>query len=99
MALRFARERGVLGIADGDQHVADEAVAADALDGRAGEQAPEGGIVEPRQLGEPRRIQLVARLELGLRGASSSGRACSFVSRAALANLFHGQTARQSSQP
>ena len=32
-------------------------------------------------------------------GATRSSRALSFASRAAAANLFHGQTARQSSQP
>ena len=42
-------QRGIAGIAGGDQHVAHEAVAADALDRRAGEQRAEAGIVERQQ--------------------------------------------------
>ena len=56
------------------------------LIGGLGEQRAECRVVEPRQLGE-----------LAARAASS--RAASFASRPACANLFHGQTARQSSQP
>ena len=56
------------------------------LTGDAGEQRAEAGIVERGELGQPRRRQLGARQR-------SRARAC------ARANLFHGQTARQSSQP
>ena len=79
-------ERRVAGIAGGDQHIADEAVAADALDRRAGEEGPEG---------RHRRAPAVRR------AAAPSDRPApaSFISRAAPANLFHGQAARQSSQP
>ena len=73
-------------IADRDQHVAHEAVAADALDRGAGEQRAEAGIVEPRP----------ARRD----AARSARRAAGSRARAvARANLFQGQTARQSSQP
>ena len=50
-----------LGVADRDQHVADEAVAADALDRRFGEQRAKRGIVEPRQFRKRRRAQFRAR--------------------------------------
>ena len=52
---------------------------------RAAEHLPEPGIVQRRQV-----------LSLG---HCTSIRAKYCVSRAAAANLFHGQTARQSSQP
>ena len=83
--LGLGRERGIAGIADRDQHVAHEAVAAGALDRRFREQRAEGRVVEPREIGE--------------RGARNASRAASFASRPACANLFQGQTARQSSQP
>ncbi len=54
------------GIADRDQDVAQEAVAADALDRRSGEQPAEPGIVERRELGETRRRQFGARQKIGL---------------------------------
>ena len=73
-------------IADRDQHVAHEARAPDALDRRAGKHSAERRIVESRQLRERRRIQ-------DRRAPSAS------PARATAANLFHGQTARQSSQP
>jgi hypothetical protein len=57
---RFAR------IADGDEHVANEAVAARALDRRTGETRAEGRIVETRQIGEVRRGQILALGELRL---------------------------------
>ena len=60
-------KRGIAGIAGGDQHVAHEAVAADALDRRAREQRPEAGIVERQQVGQRRRSQIVAGGELRLR--------------------------------
>ena len=85
-ALRLDRQRRIAAVADGDQHIAQEAVAADALDRRFAEQGAERRIVQPRQLGQARRRQFFARLQAS--------------SRAALwANLFQGQTARQSSQP
>ncbi len=40
-----------------------------------------------------------SRASSASRGARNSSRAASFVSRPVCANLFHGQTARQSSQP
>ena len=79
-------ERRVAAVADGDQHVADEAVAADPLDRAAGEAPAERGVVEGRELGQRRRGEV-------LRAPGS------FSSAAARANLFQGQTARQSSQP
>ena len=81
-----ARQQGsVARVAGGDQHVAHEAVAARALDRRAGKARAESRIVEREQLGERRVVGL------GARGKRAS--------RAVAANLFHGQTARQSSQP
>ena len=47
-------ERRIAGIAGGDQHIAQEAVAAGALDRRAAEARAERGIVEEQQLGERR---------------------------------------------
>ena len=77
---------GIAGIAGGDQHVAQEAVAADALDRRARKQRAEAGIVERQQIARAAGCsKIVAGDELRLRRAA--------------ANLFHGQTARQSSQP
>src|SRR6185437_2262157 len=54
-------------VADRIEHVAQKAVAADALDRGAGEQSAKPGIVEPRQLGEARRGQRLAREEIGFR--------------------------------
>ena len=88
LELRFHQrhQRRVARIAGGDQHIAQEAVAAGAFDRRAAEARAERGIVEEQQLGERRVVACrLSRL--------------SFVSRALCANLFHGQTARQSSQP
>ena len=45
-------ERSIAGIADGDQHIAHEAVAAGALDRGLGEQRAELRVVEARKLGE-----------------------------------------------
>ena len=53
------------GVADRDQHVAHKAVAADALDRRFREQRAKRGIVEPRQIRQRRRAQLLARGEFG----------------------------------
>ena len=53
-------------VADRDQHIAHEAVAPGALDRRFGKQRAERRIVEPRQLGELRRAQGLARRELRL---------------------------------
>ena len=61
---------GIAGIAGGDQHVAQEAVAADALDRRAREQRAEGGIVERQQVGERRLAQIVARRRASPRDAA-----------------------------
>src|SRR5437763_12923951 len=57
---RFVGQARLARIADRDQDVADEAVAADALDRALAEQGPEAGIVEPGQLGKPRRLQCLA---------------------------------------
>ena len=56
-------DRRIAAIADGDQHVADEAIAPDPLDRAAGEDRPEGAVVEPGEVGEPWRRQLRARQE------------------------------------
>ena len=55
------RRRGAGSIADRDQHVAHEAVAADALDRRAGEERAERRIVERREVGQTRRASIPAR--------------------------------------
>ncbi len=60
-SLRLDSQRGIAGVADRDQHVAHEAVAADALDRGFCEQRAEGGIVEPCEFGERRLAQLSAR--------------------------------------
>ena len=66
-AARPRRARpGIAAVADRDQHVAHEPVAADALDRAAGEPAPEGRIVERGQLGQWRATQVLARLQLQL---------------------------------
>ena len=57
------QDRRISAIADGDQHVADEAVAPDALDRAAGEDRAEGRIVQLGKVGEPGRAQLGARQE------------------------------------
>jgi hypothetical protein len=72
-------------VASSNQAVADEAVAPDALDRRTGKQGAEAASSSVRSV--PRD------------GDMRSSRALSFASAQALANLFHGQTARQSSQP
>ncbi len=79
-------ERRIAGIAGGDQHIAHEAVAAGALDRRAAKAGAKRGIVEREQLGERRVVALGSDAR-----AWPRARCC--------ANLFHGQTARQSSQP
>src|SRR5690349_11054418 len=48
-------QRQIPGVADGNQHVAHEAVAADALDCRPAEHVAESRIVQPCQLHQPRR--------------------------------------------
>ena len=53
-------------VADCDQHIAEEPVAAGALDRGSGKHFAECGIVEYRQLGQPRRRQLRARQKVGL---------------------------------
>ena len=58
-----SRQRRIVGVADRDQHVADKAVAADALDRRFRKQRAECGVVEPRQFGKRRRPQFRARGE------------------------------------
>ncbi len=57
------REREVPGVADRDQHVAQETVDPDAFDRAAGEQASETGILQARQPIEARRREVVARTE------------------------------------
>ncbi len=57
---------GLAGIADRDEHVAHEAVAARALDRGAGEAGPEGGIVEAGEVRERRRGEVLALLEADL---------------------------------
>src|SRR5260370_33383734 len=53
-SLGFAGEANVFGIADRDQHVAQKAVAANALDCAFRKQRTEAGVVEPRQFGQLR---------------------------------------------
>jgi len=66
--LGLRREATVRGVADRDQHIADEAVAAGALDRRFCESRAERRVIEPRKLGELRCAQLVARArEIGHR--------------------------------
>ena len=60
-------KRPVRGVADGDQHVAHEAVAADALDRRSGEQGAEAGIVQGREFRQAGRGQVGAGSQLGVR--------------------------------
>ena len=60
------RQRRVAGVADRDQHIADEAVAAGALHRGLGEHRAERRVVELRKLGERRRARHVARGELGV---------------------------------
>src|SRR6266571_5313719 len=64
--LGFRRERGGGGIADRDQHVADEPVATGALDRRSCEQRTKLRVVEPCEIRKPRRPQRLARGELRL---------------------------------
>ena len=79
------RQRRVGGVADRHQDVAHEAVAAVRLIGDPAKWARKAASSSP------------ASTDSG--GASRSGRAESFASRPSAANLFHGQTIRQSSQP
>ena len=51
------------------------------------------------QMGDALRNDLSRRASSVSDGARNSSRAASLASRPACANLFHGQTARQSSQP
>ena len=84
----FERQRsqtGIGAVADGDQHIAQKARMAEALDRTAREQRAKLRVAQPD--------------EFAKRGLARSARAESFASRVAWANLFHGQTARQSSQP
>ena len=50
---RFGRrgERRIAGIADGVENVADEAIAADALDGTGAEQGAKRGVIEGGETG------------------------------------------------
>jgi len=82
-ALGLGRQRRIIGVADRDQHVADEAVAADAFDRRLANRR--GTRHRPaHQLRKRRRTQFRARGE--------------FCFAACCANLFTAD-ARQSSQP
>ena len=83
--LDFRSKRRRLGIADRDKHVAQEAIASGAFYRSFGEQFAKSEIVQTNQIQK--------------RGAWSSGRNASLASRFARANLFQGQTARQSSHP
>jgi hypothetical protein len=69
-----------------NQRIAQKTVAADPLDRRSGEKGPKCGIIHTRE-----------NRDSG--GERRSSRATSFISLAACAYLFHGQAARQSSQP
>jgi len=60
-ALGGDRQSRHAGIADRDQHIADESIAADALDRRFRKQGAKCRIVEPRKPGQIRRPQAVAR--------------------------------------
>jgi len=64
--LGLAGKAGIFGIADRDQHVAQKAIAADALDRAFTEQRAEARVVEPRQFGERRRALRVTRGKLQL---------------------------------
>ena len=66
---RRVRRAAIAGIADGDQHVADEAVAADALDRRAAKARPEAGVVERQRAPPAAAREIVAGGELRLRAA------------------------------
>ena len=57
---------GVARVADRDQHIAQKAGAADALDRALGEQRAEAGIIKAGQFGERRRAQRGARRKLRL---------------------------------
>src|SRR5207248_11475714 len=59
-------KRWVAGISDCDQHIADEAIAAGALDRRTRKAGAESGIVEMCKLGKLRGNEIVARLEFRL---------------------------------
>ena len=66
-------QRRIAGVADRDQHIANEAVAADALDRRFREQRAKRRVVEPRQSASS--------------GARNASRAASFASRPSLREL------------
>src|ERR1700730_1153227 len=53
-------------VADRDQHIAEKPVTAGALDWRSREKFAESRIIEPRELGESRRRQLIARQKVRL---------------------------------
>src|SRR5690606_13878552 len=53
-------------VAGGDQHIADETVAADTLDWRTGKEGAEGRIVELQQVRKGRRLQVLPCLEFRL---------------------------------
>ena len=67
----------IAGIADRDDHIAQEARMADALDRTAGEMSAETRFVEPGEIGERRRREIGAGLQLRL--AAEAGE---FVPRA-----------------
>ena len=74
-ARHCAVKRRVAGIAGRDQHVAQEAVAADALDRRARKQRAECRIVQRQQIGQRRLAQIVARGQAS--PPTPPGRTCS----------------------
>ena len=59
--LRGFLQAGIGGIADGDQHIADEAIAPDALDGAAGKQRAKGSIIQCREIRQLGRGEFSAR--------------------------------------
>ena len=60
------KQRGIVRVAGGDQHVAHEARPAEPLDRAAGKQRPEAGVVEDEPGGEAGREEVVAGAQLGL---------------------------------
>ena len=65
-AFGLRQQPAFAGIADGDQAVSDEAVAADPLDRRAGKEGAEAGIVEPAEVVQRRRLEIGAGGEFHL---------------------------------
>ena len=83
--LHRPKQRLLAAVADGDEDIAYEPVAADRLT----------GLPEKRC----RKAASSRAASSAKGGATRSSRAASLISAVAAANLFQGQTARQSSQP